>query len=499
MIVSVRKQAGERIDTTSIRVGGVDRKVTGSEQEIDVQEGPLIVGLGSLAFAPFMDVAEIIVFNRVLSDEEENAVGFYLSDKYALQTAYTASLIQPVSTVPEKRTQDEQDLLRDYYVKTHDGPYRKLSDQRTLFHQRLKAFKKSWVPTMVMAPTDEAEPSDLPVYRRGNYNHPGQLAPRRFLQIIAGNDQSPIETKGSGRLELARWISDARHPLTARVMVNRIWQGHFGNGLVRSSDNFGVLGEKPSHPELLDWLAARFVESGWSLKSVHRLIVLTSTYRQASWGNLAAAGVDPENRLLWRMPRRRLEVEPIRDAMLVAAGQLDRTIGGEIVDWWKESQTVIDEKRGLIAFANLATDIKAYESARRSVYLPVSRNQLYEMFVLFDYADASSVLPKRGESTVAPQALFLLNNKLVRRRAQQFAESLLADQQATDRERMRFAHQKTFARSPSDVELNEGAEFLNRYFEAKMKSGHSREESRYFAWQSYCQLLFCENEFVYVD
>ena len=498
LIVSVRKEAGERIDTTSIRVGGVDQAVTGSKRGIDVREGPLMVGLGSPGFTPLMDVAELIMFNRVLSDEEENAVGLYLSEKYALQTAYAASPVGLVSTAPENRTHQEQQSLRDYYARTHDGPYRTLSAQQTRLRRQLKALTNSQVLTMVMAPTDEAEPSDLPVYLRGDYNHPGRPAPRRFLQIIAGEDQAPIRTKGSGRLELARWIADARHPLTARVMVNRIWQGHFGNGLVRTSDNFGVLGGKPSHPELLDWLAARFVESGWSIKAMQRLIILSGTARQASRGS-AAAGVDPDNRLLSRMPRRRLEVEPIRDAMLAASDQLDRTVGGEIVGWWKEAQTVIDEKRGLIAFAELATDITAYESARRSVYLPVSRNQLYEMFVLFDYADASSVLPKREETTVAPQALFMLNNTLVRRRAKQFAESLLAVLHATDQERMRLAHLKAFARSPTDVELNEGIKFLNGYIEAEAGSGHSREESRYSAWQSYCQLLFCENEFVYVD
>ena len=500
VIVSVRKKAGAPINTTSIRVNGVDQQVTGSGQGINVLDGPLFVGYGNSGYAPLMDVAEIVVFNQALTDEQENTVGYYLADKYALETAYVkgTSMVQLVAKSPEKRTPAENETLRDYYVKNHDAEYRMLSSHLEEDRKTLDKLSESWERTMVMAPTEEEKPADLHVYRRGDYNNPGERAPRRFLQIVAGQDHAPIETEGSGRLELARWIAHADNPLTARVMVNRIWQGHFGSGLVRTSDNFGVLGDKPSHPELLDWLATRFVESGWSIKNMHRRMVLSSTYRQVSDEKPHVASVDPENRLSWRMPRRRLEVEPIRDAMLLVSGQLDRTLRGEIPDWWKQWSDPVDEKKGLIAFAKLASNIPAYASTRRSIYLPVSRNQLYEMFVLFDYADASSMLTRRGESAVATQALFMMNNKLVRQLAMQFARQLLARDES-DEERLREAHVRAFGRPPTRDELSEAVEYLRWDTEAKTQSGVATGEAKLSAWQNYCQLLFCQSEFIFID
>src|SRR5262249_32298303 len=151
----------------------------------------------------------------------------------------------------------------------------------------------------------------------------GPPAPRHFPRILAGDSQTPLTTTGSGRLELARWIADPKNPLTARVMVNGIWQHHFGTGLVATSDNFGSRGERPARPGLLDWLAARFVESGWSVKAMHRLIMLSSVYQQSAAGDGRAAQADPDNRLLSRMPRRRLAAEALRDALLAVAGSLD--------------------------------------------------------------------------------------------------------------------------------------------------------------------------------
>src|SRR5262249_2075524 len=151
--------------------------------------------------------------------------------------------------------------------------------------------------------------TDLPIHIRGNHLTLGEVVPRRFPQVLAGKDQPPIGATRSGRLELASWLTRSDHPLTARVMVNRIWLGHFGEGLVRSPENFGRLGDRPSHPELLDWLAHRFVESGWSIKAMHRLIMLSSTYPMSTQYDRGAALSDPENRLHWRMSRRRLEAE----------------------------------------------------------------------------------------------------------------------------------------------------------------------------------------------
>src|SRR5262249_24045643 len=218
---------------------------------------------------------------------------------------------------------------------------------------------------------------------RGSYDQLGARVPRRFPEVLAKGEQPAIRA-GSGRLDLARWLGSADNPLTARVMVNRVWQHHFGEGIVRTPSNFGVLGERPTHPELLDFLAARFIESGWSIKTMHRLIMLSAAYRQSSRSSVANVKADPENRLLGRMNRRRLEVEAIRDALLAVSAQLDPRRAGPA-----ESDPM---------------------NPRRMLYLKTARTNRSELGPLFDAADASMHVERRTVSTVAPQALFLMND-----------------------------------------------------------------------------------------
>ncbi|MGD9637030.1 MAG: DUF1553 domain-containing protein [Pirellulales bacterium] len=279
-------------------------------------------------------------------------------------------------------------------------------------------------PAEVMTVEDLPDPKNLQIHLRGNYRSLGAEAPRRFLQIIAGEGHAAIQTSGSGRLELARWIASATNPLTARVMVNRIWQHHFGRGIVATSDNFGRVGELPTHPDLLDWLAARFVDNGWSIKAMHRLMLLSSTYQQACLENAASAAVDPENHLLWRMPRRRLRAEEVRDSMLAVTGGLDRSAGGTL---FTEGYQPGDETRKLYVVDISNRDpFPPFQSARRSIYLPILRNARPEILKLFDVANEQAPTAVRGETTVAPQALFLLNSPFVRDRAQDLAAYLLS-------------------------------------------------------------------------
>jgi hypothetical protein len=349
-------------------------------------------------------------------------------------------------------------------------------------------------PELVMAPK-EGKAVTLRVHLRGNRFRLGAPAPRRFPRILAGDDQPPLTTAGSGRLELARWIADPKNPLTARVMVNRIWQHHFGTGLVATSDNFGSRGDRPSHPELLDWLAARFVEGGWSVKAMHRLVMLSATYQQSATADERAARVDPDDRLLWHMPRRRLEAEALRDALLAVAGNLDRRAGGpEAADaLWKKAE-VIDAKRGF-APNRMQTNDPYYDTPRRSVYLPVVRNAPPDVLALFDAADPNAVSAVRNDTTVPAQALFLLNNPFVRAQALRFARSLLADTKADDAGRVRSAHLRALGRPATDDEVREALAYLDSYA-ARAKPGG---DARLAAWQSYCQVLFCSNEFLYVD
>jgi cytochrome c553 len=349
-------------------------------------------------------------------------------------------------------------------------------------------------PELVMAPKD-GKAVTLSVHLRGNRFQLGPPAPRHFPRILAGDNQALLTATGSGRLELARWIADPKNPLTARVMVNRIWQHHFGTGLVATSDNFGSRGERPSHPELLDWLAARFVESGWSVKAIHRLIMLSSVYQQSAADDGRAGRVDPDNRLLSRMPRRRLEAEALRDALLAVAGSLDRRAGGpEAAEaLWKKAE-VLDAKRGF-APNRMQTNDPYYDAPRRSVYLPVVRNALPDVLALFDAADPNAVSAVRNDTTVPSQALFLLNSPFVRAPALWFARSLLADAGADDAARVRSAHLRTLGRPATDDEVREALAYLDGYA-ARAKSA---PDARLAAWQSYCQALFCSNEFLYVD
>ncbi len=229
---------------------------------------------------------------------------------------------------------------------------------------------------------------DAQVFLRGNHKRPGKTVPRGFPLVLTGGRPVRI-TEGSGRRQLADWLARPDHPLTARVMVNRIWQHHFGEGLVRTANDFGQRGDQPSNPELLDDLAARFVESGWSLKTMHRLIMLSATYQQSSRVDAEKLARDPENRLFGRMNRRRLDAEAIRDSLLAVAGRLDARRGGP-------------------AFAELAVP-------RRTLYLMSVRTgpSSSDFGRLFDRADPGSIVAQRGQSIVAPQALFFLNDPFV--------------------------------------------------------------------------------------
>ena len=284
----------------------------------------------------------------------------------------------------------------------------------------------------------------------------------------------------SGRLELAQWLVRADNPLTSRAMVNRIWQHHFGQGLVRTPDNFGKLGERPTHPELLDWLARRFVENGWSIKAMHRLILLSSTYQMSSAYLPDAAAVDPDNRLLWGMNRRRLEVEAIRDNLLAVSGQLDRTLGGS-------------------GFAGGGPRAPKFDVKRRSIYLPVLRNGIFDMYQIFDFVDSISQNGKRATTIVAPQALFMMNSPLVIEQAGAFAKQLLEQAELDDVRRVQMAFVKAYARPPTAEESRTAFNYLKDFEERLAATESDAAKRRLSAWQSWCQVLFASNEFIYLN
>ncbi|NIP95362.1 MAG: DUF1553 domain-containing protein, partial [Akkermansiaceae bacterium] len=351
-------------------------------------------------------------------------------------------------------------------------------------------------PLTVMAPRETA-PRNLRVHLRGSHHTLGKTVPRRAaLQVLAGEGENPIGAghAKSGRLELAGWIASPDNPLTARVMVNRIWQHHFGRGLVATSDNFGTRGGLPSHPQLLDWLAARFVESGWSVKAMHRLILNSSAYQQGVGREDSA----PAEGRCSPFSRRRLSAEELRDAMLAVSGNLDRTPGtsesGEFL--WSRAEDIGAKIRP----NRVAVDDPYYsEFRKRTIYLPVVRNMLPDVLALFDAADPNGVTARRNETTVASQALFLLNSPFVREQARAFAHRLLKVTDRDDDSRLAEAHRLAFGRFPSDEERKRAHAFLAAYSATAAAPSKSDQEVRLAAWQSYCQTLLCANEFMYLE
>jgi hypothetical protein len=268
-------------------------------------------------------------------------------------------------------------------------------------------------------------------------------------------------------------------------MVNRIWQHHFGEGLVRTPDDFGRMGQTPSHSELLDYLAGEFVRRGWSIKQMHRLMLLSSTYRQSSASQDDAAEIDPENRLLARMPVRRLEAEAIRDAMLAISGRLDRTLHGESVlpyitphmDGRGKPQSGTRDGEG-----------------RRSIYINARRNFLTPMFVAFDYPAVFTTVGRRGTTSAATQALTLMNDQLVIAQAARWATRALAETNATAEQRIASLYHEAFARSPTDTESREALALLER-----LRTRYGCGESDPRPWADLCHVLMNVKEFIFVN
>ena len=381
-----------------------------------------------------------------------------------------------------------------------DGPFAPLKEPETDFAPEmadlLRRNREELVALEAKPPFDpramaveEQKATNLRVHIRGNHMTLGDETPRQFLRVIAGESQSPIDGSRSGRLELADWLASPDHPLTARVMVNRLWLWHFGEAIVRSPDNFGQLGDRPAHLDLLDWLSRRFVESGWSVKTMHRAIMLSATYRMGTRHDAKAALADPENRLHWRMNRRRLEAEAIRDALLFVGGQLDPTMGGTLVTY--KSHQYVSPTGGPTQ--------AAYERDRRSVYLPVIRSALYDVFQALDFADPSSSNGQRVSTTVAPQALFMMNDRIVLRASEALAKELQGRSDLDEPGRIRLAYAKAFGRPPTDKEIARVQAYLRR-FEAELESqGVALGDRPAKAWQAACQSLLSASEFIYLN
>lgn len=341
--------------------------------------------------------------------------------------------------------------------------------------------------TAAMGVGDGKVVSTLPIHIRGSYKNLGQGVAREFPAVMRLSESRPVfPNADSGRLQLARWMSDTRHPLTARVIVNRIWGWHFGTAIVGTTENFGKLGDRPSHPELLDWLSRQFMASGWSIKELHRLIVHSSVYQLASShpNEAAFATIDPENRLRWKASLRRLEAEQIRDSILAVSDRLDRTIGGK----------TLPLRNRQFVFNHTSEDHTKYDSVRRALYLPVIRNNVYTFFAQFDYPDPTMPTGSRNSTVIAPQNLLLMNYDLVMDSADALARLVLS-QSSDDQLRVKEAYRRAIGREPTERESVRAIRFvadLSRESDSHHPIGQDQ------VWSLFCQSLLASNEFIYL-
>ncbi|MFO1497173.1 MAG: PSD1 and planctomycete cytochrome C domain-containing protein [Verrucomicrobiota bacterium] len=372
-------------------------------------------------------------------------------------------------------------------------------------------------PVLVDAPN----PKDSTIFIRGEAENRGPTVPRRFLEVLSGPNR-PAFKNGSGRLELAQAIASPNNPLTARVLVNRVWQHHFGEGLVRTPDDFGAQSEAPTHPELLDYLASRFMSDGWSLKKLHKLILTSATYQRSSQASAEAAAKDPGNRLLSHANVRRLEFEPLRDSILYVGGNLDLTVGGHPVDL---SQGTRKTQRVGGPMQRQLRQFRLAAATRRTIYGFIDRSDPFEALNIFDVAQGSSPTGRRYESIVPQQALYLMNSALVVEQVRGVVQRDEFQAQKSPADRIRSLYEIFYQRLPTQDELRTGQEFIRGWqpraeqdqplttIEAKDSTEEDRGKSRparsegrpgvrhrpLGPWEEYAHALLLANEASFVN
>jgi hypothetical protein len=444
-------------------------------------------------------VARVVLGDSPPSSMAE-VVARYVSLFGQLETRQKELVARAPGKVAPTLSEPEWESLRQALYKS-DGLLAVADDPRSLFLNqtqrgqlerlngaidRLNASDSS-APARAMVLNDVPRPVEPHVFLRGNPRQPGKVVPRRFLHVLAGPEPPPFR-KGSGRLELAQAIADARNPLTARVLVNRVWHWHFGKGLVTTPSDFGLRSDPPSHPELLDHLAAGFLADGWSIKALHRRIMLSRTYQQSSAPRSDGALKDPENRLVWRFSPQRLDFEAMRDAILAVSGDLDSTIGGRPV--------AITE---------------APFSTRRTVYGFIDRQNLDGLYRTFDFAVPDATSPRRFVTTVPQQALFLMNSPFLHERARRLSSTIGQDASADVSDGIRRLYRRVLSRPPDADELALAADFLRRDAGPSAprldgwkqlmagKVGGSLADPPLSPWEQLAQVLLLTNEFMFME
>jgi hypothetical protein len=409
-------------------------------------------------------------------------------DYYSLYGVFASSVEPrdlPLVAPPERTAeyiafQQELDRRQKVVAQFKQAHEAELAARNRKFRDGLKALQRKVdelnatapaAPPRAMSLQDAPQPIAPHVFLRGNPRNPGPAVPRQFLQILAGPNRQPFK-EGSGRLELAQAIASKDNPLTARVLVNRVWLHHFGVGLVRTPSDFGLRSEPPTHPELLDYLARYFMDEGWSVKKLHRLILLSRVYQQSSVPDPRTARADPDNRLLGVMNRRRLEFEALRDSLLAVSGQLDARAGGRSVDLFAAPYT-----------------------GRRTVYGFIDRQNLPGELRTFDFASPDSSTPQRFLTTVPQQALYLMNSPFVMEQARHLVARPEIVRCNGPREHIEQLYRLIYGRPAEPEEVVLGLRFID----AHTGSPPMGVLGPLNAWERYAQVLLLANEFVFVD
>lgn len=432
-------------------------QVTSDQQEIDPHDVPADgLSPGQIAEKDSLDQASLLAWAALLrtTPPEDVAGGAELA---ARLTAPNGPLADVLLAEPYFAGSVQQEL----------AAVRQKTEELTSQLQSLNE-------PQLMA-VSEGTIGDAPLHVRGNHRQTGPVVARRFLTVISGEQQKAYPADQSGRLQLAQNIMSKNNPLTARVIANRIWRWHLGRGIVESTDNFGLTGSLPTHPELLDFLAQYLIDHDWSIKALHRLILSSNVYRLDNRSTANQDQIDPENRLLWRWPKRRMEAELLRDSLLRIAGQLESTRGGA---------SVVDVTTANPSPQDLENNRKYYEESRlRSVYLPIVRTNVFRFFGLFDFPNPAAPKGNRDSTTVPTQALFLMNSSWVRSLAKQWADRITAEEESTSK-RIEKIYLSGLGRLPGPDELDLAMEFVQQEKDP---------------WPVLCHGIFMLNEFLYIE
>ncbi len=388
----------------------------------------------------------------------------------------------------DKQPIEKLEARRQKLLASHKGKFQELMEHGLPWLKQEKARLVKQPPAEMLYAVIDGKPHHAKLHRRGNPSNPGDVVPRQFISVIS-KTKPDLDQQRSGREELANWITAADHPLTARVIVNRLWYHHFGQGLVKTVDNFGVLGAAPSHPELLDYLANQLIEQNWSLKAIHRQMMLSRVYRLDSNDIKENSQRDPGNVFLWKYSRKRLDAESIRDAMLFVSGELDREPGGPhpFMPWHKKGYSLNGPFH------------KVYPSKKRSVYLMTQRLFKHPFLGLFNGPDTNETTGTRSSSNLPTQALYLMNSPFLPALAESFGKRILQSN-LTEEKQLQAAFQIAFSRNPTPAEQADFLESLHAYRREMLKE-HPKDAAagNQEAWTGLAKVLLTSNEFFFID